>query len=98
MLGVLFMLRGKLKPAGSLWMVYLALYAIGRFGIQWLRLDPVKFWGLQEAHLIAILVLFVAVPFLIIKTRFVSPGDDDKPAASPTRGREQRRRRRAAAR
>jgi phosphatidylglycerol:prolipoprotein diacylglycerol transferase len=97
-LGVLFMLRGKLKPAGSLWMVYLAMYAIGRFGIQWLRLDPVKFWGLQEAHLIAILVLFVAVPFLIIKTRFVSPDGGDKPADTPTRGREQRRRRRAAAR
>ena len=98
-LGVLFMLRGKLKPAGSLWMVYLALYSIGRFGIQWLRLDPVKFWGLQEAHIIAILVLLVAVPFLVIKTRFVSADGDDTPAsATPTRGREQRRRRRMAAR
>ncbi len=100
-LGLLFLLRGRLKPDGSLWMVYLALYAVGRFAIQWLRLDPVKFWGLQEAHLIAILVLLVAVPFLLIKTRFIRPaGSGPKPQVgdSPARGREQRRRRRAAAR
>ncbi len=97
-LGVLFLLRGRLKPDGSLWMVYLALYSVGRFGIQWLRMDPVKFWGLQEAHIIAILALLVAVPFLMIKTRW--RGQDPGRALLPTvtRGKEQRRRRRAAAR
>ncbi len=68
-LGVIFVLRDRLRPAGSLFMVYLALYAIARFCIQFIRLDDVKFWGLQEAHLIAIIVLLITVPFLIWKTR-----------------------------
>jgi len=71
-LAVLWKLRGRLRPDGSLWVAYLALYAAGRMGIQFLRLDPVKFWGLQEAHIIAILVLAVAVPFLVLKTRLVA--------------------------
>ena len=70
-LAIVWRLRDRLTPDGSLWMVYLALYAIGRFSVQWVRLDAVKFAGLQEAHIIAILVLAVAVPFLVLKTRFV---------------------------
>jgi len=70
-LAVLWRLRGRLSPDGSLWIAYLALYAAGRMAIQFLRLDPVKFWGLQEAQIIAILVLAVAVPFLVLKTRLL---------------------------
>ena len=69
---ILYLLRGRLRPAGSLFMVYLALYAVARFSIQFIRLDDVKFWGLQEAHLIAICVLAVTVPFLIWRTRFIT--------------------------
>ena len=72
---LLWRLRGRLKPEGSIWMVYLALYALGRFGIQFLRLDQPKLLGLQEAHLIAILVMAVAVPFIALKTRFKAPGE-----------------------
>ncbi|MSQ07776.1 MAG: prolipoprotein diacylglyceryl transferase [Dehalococcoidia bacterium] len=75
-LAVIFRFRDRLKPDGSLWMVYLALYAAGRFMIQFVRLDSVKFWGLQEAHLIALLVLLVTVPFIVWKTRFKKPGEN----------------------
>ncbi len=77
LLGLLFRLKGRLRPDGSLWMVYIALYALGRFLIQFIRLDDVKFWGLQQAHIIAILVWLVAVPFIVWKTRFKRPGDAD---------------------
>ena len=69
-LGVIFLLRGRVRPAGSIFMIYLALYATARFGIQFVRLDDVKFWGLQEAHLIAILVWLVTIPWIIWKVRF----------------------------
>jgi phosphatidylglycerol:prolipoprotein diacylglycerol transferase len=97
-LAVLFRLRGKLRPDGSLWMVYMALYAVGRFGIQFLRLDDVKFWGLQQAHLIAVLVLLVAVPFIVWKTRPRKPGDrsDDAPVPQGTSRAERRRKARPA--
>ncbi|MCH7950766.1 MAG: prolipoprotein diacylglyceryl transferase, partial [Candidatus Dadabacteria bacterium] len=66
-------LRGKIRPAGMLFALYLALYAVGRFAISFARED--KVWtqigalGLQEAHYIALLVLAITVPLLIIKAR-----------------------------
>ncbi len=71
-------LRGKLKPDGSIWMVYVTWYSIGRFSIQYLRLDDVKFWGLQEAHIIAILVLSFTIPYMIKNLRWADdPLDQD---------------------
>ena len=63
-------LRGKLRPDGAIWMVYLTWYSVGRFFIQYLRLDDVKFWGLQEAHIIAIVVLAFTIPYIIMKVRW----------------------------
>ena len=72
---LLYFLRGRLRPAGSLFMLYLALYAVARFSVQFVRLDDVKFWGLQEAHLIAICVWVVTIPFLVWRTRLITgPG------------------------
>ena len=67
---VITRLRGKLRPAGAIWMVYITWYSVGRFSIQYLRLDDVKFWGLQEAHLIAIGVLAFTIPYMIMKVRW----------------------------
>lgn len=72
-------LRGKLKPDGSIWMVYVTWYSVGRFTIQYLRLDDVKFWGLQEAHIIAILVLSFTIPYMIKNLRWADdPLDQNK--------------------
>ena len=66
--------KGKLQPAGALWMVYITWYSVGRFGIQYLRLDDVKFWGFQEAHLIAIGVLAFTIPYIVLKVRWNQTG------------------------
>ena len=68
-LAVIWKLRDKFKPDGMLFALYLALYAIGRFMVSFLREDRVWALGLQEAHFIAILVLVITVPLLIIKAR-----------------------------
>ena len=70
-LGMIFLvtLRNKLKPLGSLWFVYLAWYSLGRFAIQWVRLDRTYILGFQEAHFIAIICFVVSIAFLGIKTR-----------------------------
>ena len=87
-------LRGKLQPAGAIWMVYLTWYSVGRFAIQYLRLDDVKFWGLQEAHLIAIIVLAFTVPYMIMKVRWadkdigVDEDGDHRSAAQRKRDRQ----------
>lgn len=92
---VFYKFRDRIGPPGALWMVYLATYATYRFAIQWLRLDPVKFWGLQEAHLIAILVLIVTLPWLVrnLKIRRTSESGEG-PDQQPPRRRQRSGRRR----
>ena len=97
---VVWRLRGKIKPAGMLFALYLALYSIGRFAVSFAREDKIWALGMQEAHYIALLVLAIAVPLLIIKAR-PTTGEERElyatpaPAVAQPRGtRAQRRRRR----
>ncbi|MBI4311091.1 MAG: prolipoprotein diacylglyceryl transferase [Chloroflexi bacterium] len=79
-LGLIWKLRGRLAPPGMLFALYLMLYALGRFFIQFLRLDKEWFAGLQEAHLIALAVLAITVPLLAYKARFVKPAPETRTA------------------
>ena len=93
-------LRNRLRPDGMLFALYLALYSLGRFGITFFREDRVWAFGwMQEAHLIALLVLIAAVPLLIAKARPIPAAEAAEildSAELPERGtRAERRRRRA---
>ncbi len=68
-LAVIWQLRGRLKPDGMLWTLYLALYAIGRFGVSFFREDRIWAAGMQEAHFIALLILAITIPILLAKAR-----------------------------
>lgn len=68
---VLLKLRGRLKPDGSLFMVYLGLYSVWRFGIGFLREGTGFALGLQESQVIALLVLAIVVPILVMRGRWV---------------------------
>lgn len=70
--GLLFyILRGRLRPEGSLIAAYLALYSLGTFGIRFLRGDVAPFvLGLQEAQLVSLVILLAVVPFLLAKVRW----------------------------
>ena len=70
---VIWKLRGRLRPDGMLFALYLALYSVGRFAITFFREDRVWAFGMQEAHYIALLVLIITVPLLLIKARPASP-------------------------
>lgn len=70
-LAIIWKLRGRLSPPGMLFALYLMLYSLGRFFLQFLRLDKVWFAGLTEAHIIALIVMAVTVPLLAYKTRWV---------------------------
>lgn len=64
--GILWRLRGRFKPEGSLFLLYLSLYATGRFFLSSLRLDSnTVFLSLNQAQWISLLVLAVAIPLLI---------------------------------
>ena len=71
---LIWKLKDRLRPAGALFSLYLALYSIGRFFITFLRDDKVWAYGLQEAQFISILILAITVPILVAVARI---GDKD---------------------
>jgi phosphatidylglycerol:prolipoprotein diacylglycerol transferase len=71
--GVIFKLRGRFKPDGSLFLIYLSIYSLWRVGIDFLRdyETPPLIFGLHQAQIIGIIVLAIAVPMLALRTRLV---------------------------
>ena len=58
---VLWWLRPRLRIDGQLFALYLALYAIGKFALSFLRTETMWLAGLQEAQLLSIAALALAV-------------------------------------
>lgn len=80
---VLWRLRGRLKPDGSLFLLYLSIYSFGRFFIEFTRgVTPaqINVGVLHEAHLIALLVMAICLPLLIYRMRRLKAG----PLAEPS--------------
>jgi len=69
--GLLFTLRGRLKPDGSLFLIYLSLYSSWRLGTDFLREGTPFLFGLHQAQVIAIIVLAIAIPILAYRTRWM---------------------------
>jgi phosphatidylglycerol:prolipoprotein diacylglycerol transferase len=67
--GIVWQLRGKLKPEGSLFFFFLCIFAAGDFGIRLLRPEGPWIWGLQQAQVLDLGILAVFLPWLIIKLR-----------------------------
>lgn len=65
--GIIWGLRRRLKPQGTLFLSYLALYAVGDLGIRSVRAGEPFLFGIQQAQLIGIVILAVTVPWLIIR-------------------------------
>jgi len=68
-LAVVWRFRGKLKPQGSLFFLYLFLYAAGDFGLRFFRINEPFLFGLHQGQVISLAILVVAVPWLIIRMR-----------------------------
>ena len=58
---ILWRLRGRITGDGQLFALYLGLYALGKFAITFVRLDPVYVWGLQQSHFVALGLLMLAI-------------------------------------
>jgi phosphatidylglycerol:prolipoprotein diacylglycerol transferase len=58
---ILWRLRKRIMADGQLFALYLGLYAVGKFAITFVRLDPVYFWGLQQSHFVALSLLGLAI-------------------------------------
>ncbi|MCX6000628.1 MAG: prolipoprotein diacylglyceryl transferase [Chloroflexi bacterium] len=83
--GALWMLRGRLKPDGSLFLTMLASYSFGRFLISWIKAEEQPVLGpLHQAHIISLIMFAIAVGLLLYRqTRIVSrPQVPEGPAAT----------------
>jgi len=69
--GVLFSLRKRFQPEGSLFLIYLIMYSIWRLGLGFLRDGTDFLFGLQQAQVVGIVVLLIVIPILVVKTRWV---------------------------
>jgi len=67
---LLLKLRGRLKPDGSLFLVYLSLYSLWRLGSDFLRAGTPFLFGLHQVQVIALIVLAVTIPLLVSRTRW----------------------------
>jgi len=77
--GVLLILKGRFKPDGSLFLIYLGLFSSWRFGVSFVREGTPFLFGLQQAQVIAIIVLAVVIFLLASRARWVK-------VESPTEG------------
>jgi phosphatidylglycerol---prolipoprotein diacylglyceryl transferase len=68
-LGLLLLLRPRLKNDGVLFGLYAALYAFGRFWISALREDAPFLLGLKEAQLVSVAVLIISIPLILYLRR-----------------------------
>jgi phosphatidylglycerol:prolipoprotein diacylglycerol transferase len=59
--GVLLMLKGRLKPDGSLFLIYLGGYSLWRLGIDFIREGTPFLFGLHQAQVIGIIVVLITV-------------------------------------
>ena len=74
LLAAIWPLRDRLRPNGMFFTLYLATYSIGRFFLSFLREEFNEYFGaLNEAQVVAILVVVFTVPLLVWKAQLVKP-------------------------
>jgi phosphatidylglycerol:prolipoprotein diacylglycerol transferase len=66
---IVWRLRGKFRPEGSLLFFFFCLFVAGDFGIRFLRTDVPVLWGLRQAQVLDLAILAIFLPWLIIRMR-----------------------------
>ena len=81
--GILLMLRKKLRPEGSLFLVYLSFYSVWRLGGDFLRVGNPFLLGLHQAQFISVVILIIAVVLMALRTRWVKKGEGEVVSETP---------------
>lgn len=74
LLAAIWPLRDRLRPHGMFFALYLGTYSIGRFFLSFLREEFNVYFGvLNEAQVVALIVVIITVPLLVWKAQLVRP-------------------------
>jgi phosphatidylglycerol:prolipoprotein diacylglycerol transferase len=82
-LGALLPVHQRLKarlPDGVLGLIYLGIYAAGRFFLSYLRTDPAVFLGLRQAQVASALMVVIAIIAIPVLFRRAGAGAAPEPA------------------
>ena len=72
LLAAIWPLRKRIRPQGMFFALYLGTYSIGRFFLSFLRLETNEYFGgLNEAQIVALIVIIATVPLLVWKAQLV---------------------------
>lgn len=66
---IILWLGRRLKRDGLVFLSYLSLYALGRFILTFVRQENITLWGLQQAQIMALLILVASVAAMIYLNR-----------------------------
>jgi len=73
-LAIIWPLRNRLRPHGMVFLLYGALYAVGRFFVSFVRVETnAYFLGMNEAQIVSLIIMVIAIPLLVYKAQFVRP-------------------------
>ncbi len=67
---VLLILRHRLRPDGSLFLAYLAMYNAGRFFIDFYRAGQPWLFGLHQAQILSLVVVMVTILLIAMRVRW----------------------------
>jgi phosphatidylglycerol:prolipoprotein diacylglycerol transferase len=67
--GLLLWLRNKKLPDGALFAIFVVVYGVVRFFLSFVREQEVWFWGLQQAQVVALILVAVAAVALFVLLR-----------------------------
>ena len=76
-LAIIWPLRNRLRPHGMVFVLYGALYAVGRFFVSFVRVETNSYFlGINEAQIVSLSIMIIAIPLLVYKAQFVRPAAD----------------------
>jgi phosphatidylglycerol:prolipoprotein diacylglycerol transferase len=81
--GILLMLRKKLRPDGSLFLVYLIFYSVWRISSDFLREGTPFLFGLHQAQFIGVIVLIISIVLIAMRTRWVKKEEEEAISEKP---------------
>lgn len=58
---VLFRLSSRFKKPGQVFALYLILYSVGRFTIEFWRIDTAMIWSIKVAHVLSVIIFVVGI-------------------------------------
>jgi phosphatidylglycerol:prolipoprotein diacylglycerol transferase len=67
--GIVWKLRDRLKPEGSLFFFFVSVFAVGDFALRFLRAEEPWLWGLRQAQFVDLGAVAIFLPWLIVWMR-----------------------------